>query len=239
MEIIKLFVGIILPYAAIAIFIAGMIWRIQTWRKLASPAITLFPTPPNEQANTLNTIKEALFFKSLFQGDRALWFFAWVFHAALALIFIGHFRVFFNADVILKAMGMSDQAIDAMSMNAGGAAGVVILAAALVLLVRRLVSPRVNEITGFGDYFALFLIGAILVTGNLMRFGSEHINLAETRKYFAGLAVFGAGTDETILRNSSFLVHISLAWLLMMTIPFSKILHLGGIFFTHQLIRKS
>jgi [DsrC]-trisulfide reductase subunit M len=241
MEIAKFIVGVILPYVALVVFLAGMIWRICTWKKLPSPPMTLFPAPPTEGANTIHTIKEMLFFPSLFKNDRLLWVLAWVFHAVLALILLGHLRVFTNIDAVLEAFGMSEDAILAMSSGAGGAAGVVILLATILLIVRRLSLPRVNEITGVADYLALLLIGVIITTGNMMRFGSEHFDLALTREYFADLALFQFQNikDAAALENNLFVVHMLLALLLILWIPFSKILHFGGIFFTHQLVRKN
>lgn len=239
MEIVRFIVGAILPYLALMVFIAGMSYRIYVWTKLPSPSITLFPSPPTGAANFLNTVQEALFFKSLFQGDRTLWFFAWSFHAVLALIFLGHFRVFANVDGIFFALGMTQEGIKAMSGGVGGAAGVLIMATLLLLLFRRVTLARVREITGPGDYLALLLLLAIIVTGNLMRFGTDHFDLTLTRNYFAGLASFSGVTEAAVLKNNLFLVHMGLSLLLLICIPFSKLLHLGGIFFTHQLIRKN
>lgn len=248
MEIAKLVVGVILPYVAVVVFLVGMIWRIRSWKKLPSPPMTLFPAPPTEGANTANTIKEVLFFPSLFRNDRLLWVLAWGFHVVLALVFLGHFRVFTNVDAVLLTLGMTEDSILAMSGTAGGAAGVLILLAVLGLLIRRISLPRVSEITGAADYLALGLIGVIIVTGDMMRFGSEHFDLAHTREYFAGLAMlmcpFGQTTitdltGSAALQNNLFLVHMCLGFLLILLIPFSKILHFGGIFFTHQLIRKN
>ena len=238
MECVRIIVGVVLPYVAVLVFVVGMIYRVYSWKKLASPAMTLFPAPPTEAGNTLNTIKEALFFKSLLGGDRLLWVLAWVFHVTLALIFVGHFRVFTNVDALLEALGMSKESIQSMSSNAGGAAGVLILVALVGLLIRRMMLQRAREITAAADYFALLLIGAILVTGNMMRFSAEHFELTLTRDYFAALATFSSVTAMEALKNNLFLVHMCLAFVLIMFIPFSKILHFGGIFFTHQLIRK-
>ncbi len=238
MESVKLVVGVILPYVVLVVFLAGMIWRIRTWKKLAAPPMTLFPAPPDEAANARNTAKEVLLFASLFKGDRLLWVFAWVFHAVLALVFVGHFRVFTNVDGLLMALGMSEEAILAMSSGAGGAAGVVILVTAVLLLIRRMTVPRVREITGAADYLALLLIAAIIITGNMMRFGAEHFDLNLTRQYFADLATFGNALNAAALQNNVFVVHMFLALLLILCMPFSKILHFGGVFFTHELIRK-
>lgn len=239
MEIVRLLVGVCLPYLAIVVFVAGMIYRIHKWRTAPSPTMTLFPAAATGSENTVNTVKEILFFKSLFQGDRVLWAVAWVFHAVLLLIFLGHFRVFTNVDVILMKLGMSEEAIQAMSSGAGGAAGIVILLTVIFLLARRFIVPKVAQITGPGDYLALVLIGVILITGNMMRFGAEHFDLSIAREYFSGLATFSNVTEAVVLQNNVFLIHMFLALILLMIIPFSKILHLGGVFFTHQLIRKS
>ncbi len=239
MGVLSMLVGGVLPYVSVTVFVVAMVYRIMSWRKLPSPAMTLFPAPPPEGRSTaVNTVKEALLFRSLYRGDRTLWFPAWGFHVVLALIFLGHVRVVSNVDRLFESLGMTEAGIQAMSGGVGGAAGVLILAAALVLLVRRMVIPRVKEITGVADLFALILVGAILITGNLMRFGGEHFDLTLTREYFLNLATLRSVGDSAVLESPVFLSHMGLAFLLIMYIPFSKILHFGGIFFTHQLIRK-
>ena len=238
MEFVKFGVGVVLPYVALLVFVLGMIYRLSTWKKLASPAMTLFPAPPTEQGNTLNTLKEVVFLKSLFYGDIVLWILAMAFHAVLALIVVGHFRVFTGLiDAMLEPL-LGKEGVVAMSSGAGGAAGVVILLAVVLLLIRRLTLQRAREVTGVADYLALLLIAAIITTGNTMRFSAVHFDLTLTREYFAALATFSDVTAMPALANNLFLVHMSLAFLLIMVVPFSKILHLGGIFFTHQLIRK-
>lgn len=238
MEIAKILIGVILPYVAVAVFVAGMAYRIYTWKKMPSPPMTLFPAPADKKANAANTARETFLFQSLFKGDRLLWLIAWSFHVVLALIFLGHIRVFTDADGLLMSFGLNAEQIQAMSSGVGGAAGIVILLTAVLLLIRRMVVSRVREISGLGDYFALLLIGGIILTGNAMRFSGEHFDLALTRDYFAGLATFQNVTQAAALEHSQFLLHMCLALLLVMLIPFSKILHFGGIFFTHQMIRK-
>jgi len=238
MELWKIALGIILPYVAVVAFVAGMVYRVQVWRKLPSPPMTLFPAPKDSGANAWNTLREAFFFRSLFKGDRLLWVFAWSFHAVLALILLGHIRVFTGADRVLLGLGMNAEQIQAMSGGVGGAAGALILVMAIILLIRRLVVQRAREVTGLGDCLALLLIGAVIVTGNMMRLSAEHFDLSLARDYFADLAAFRDVTGEAVLENNAFLAHMSLAFLLIMCIPFSKILHFGGVFFTHQMIRK-
>ena len=239
MESVRIVVGVILPYIAIAVFLVGMIYHLFNWKKLPSPPMTLYPAGSEPGSKTGNILKEAFLFRSLFKGDRALWLIAWIFHVVLALIFLGHLRVFFNLDALLMKFGMTEASINAMSGAVGGTAGILILLAAVLLIVRRMAIPRVREITNFADYSILLLLAAVIVTGNLMRFGGWHIDLAETRTYFGSLAAFSAGASATALQNGMFVLHMGLAMVLIMLIPFSKILHVGGVFFSQYLIRKA
>ena len=80
----------------------------------------------------------------------------WLFHARLALVFIGHLRVIsWLPDRFLGALGMDDASIGSMSAITGGGAGIVMLLTALFIVLRRFFVPRVREISAMGDYFAI------------------------------------------------------------------------------------
>jgi len=229
------FIGFVLPYITILIFVLGMIYRIKVWSNLPSPKMTLFPAPSSGKERFTEVLQETFFFKSLFKGDKGIWAMGWLFHVMLLLIFIGHFRVFaWLPDRILQSIGMTPENIDTMSLVSGGAAGIVILISLLIILARRFSVKRVRQISESGDYFALILILLIVLTGDAMRF-IAHIDLVQTREYFQGLIFF---TLTPIPGNPWFLVHYLFAQLLIMYIPFSKILHFGGIFFTEALVHK-
>jgi nitrate reductase gamma subunit len=201
-------------------------------------AITLFPAPRSGSEMFGEVIKETFLFPSLFKGDKSLWSMAWFFHLTLALIVVGHVRVFTGIiDNILMSGGMSAEAINQMSASVGGAAGLIIMVTALLLIIRRLAIGRVREISNPADYLALLLILAILVTGNAMRFGA-HFELAETRLYFSQLFTFSLA-GLAIPQNGMFQLHFVLVQLLVIYVPFSKILHFGGIFFTQTVIKKA
>jgi nitrate reductase gamma subunit len=231
-EVLAFFVGGILPYFVVIVFILGMVYRFYLWVKTPQPGrMTLFPAPDSLSGGVL---AESLFFPSLFKGDRILWIFAWIFHATLALVFLGHVRVFTAIiDRILLAVGMTPEGIDSMSATAGGIAGILLLATGLLLLLRRISVRRVRDISGIPDFSVMILLIAIVVTGDLMRFGA-HFDLEQTRLWTASLLAF----SPVIPQNGGFLVHAFLAMLLIIYIPFSKILHFGGIFFTQALVRR-
>jgi nitrate reductase gamma subunit len=225
----------LLPYVTVLVFVIAMVYRIRVWIKTPQPgAMTLFPAPKGSAATFWGVIKESLLFPGLFKGDKLLWVFAWLFHATLALIVIGHVRVFADFPRLWAALGID---ADRMSAVSGGAAGLIIMVFAILLLVRRFTIGRVREITNFADILALLLVVAILVTGNAMRFG-EHFDLETTRLYFAQMATFSLSASS-LPASSMFTLHFLLAQVLIMFIPFSKIMHFGGIFFTQTLVQKA
>jgi nitrate reductase gamma subunit len=216
-------------------FVGGMIYRIFIWKKLPAPKMTLFPAPKEGKERFGCILKETFLFSSLFKADKGLWSLGWIFHAMLALIFIGHFRALsFLPDKLLMTFGMTPDSINTMSAVAGGGAGIVMLITAVIIVLRRMMLPHVREISNAGDYTAMILIIAILLTGNAMRFIS-HFDLAESREYFYGLLTFSA---VNLPSNPWFLAHYALGQILIIYMPFSKILHFGGIFFTEALVHK-
>jgi len=228
------FVGGVLPYLTIVLFVGLMGYRLWDWYSTKQPGkMTLYPAPNSAARGVL---AEALLFPSLFKGDRVLWGMSWVFHATLALVALGHLRVITGLiDSGLIGLGMSPEGVDMMSSGAGGAAGVVLLLTGVLLLVRRLTVRRAREISGFGDYFALVLLITIIVTGNAMRFSGVHFDLETTRMWAVSLVTLAPIVPE----NSAFLAHALVGQLLFIYIPFSKILHFGGIFFTQALVKGS
>lgn len=232
MNTFKFIVGAILPYVVMPAFVAGMSYRFWTWSKSPQPdRMTLFPAGGSTFREVL---AETLLFPSLFRGDRVLWFLAWFFHATLALVFLGHIRVFTGAiDRILEVVGMTPKGLDLMSGLVGGAAGILLLAIGLLLLLRRVALPRVREITGIPDVLATLLVVAIIITGDILRF-SAPFDLEQTRVWAASLLAF----SPVVPTNDMFLLHLALSQVLILFIPFSKILHFGGIFFTQTLIKR-
>ena len=234
MDSLSFIIGGVLPYVVVPVFLAGMVYRFRSWLKAPQPGkMTLFPAGGSPFKEVL---AETLFFPSLFKGDRVLWFFAWFFHVTLALVFLGHVRVFSGViDAMLLKLGMTREGILSMSAISGGAAGILLCATGILLFFRRIVIPRVREITGIPDFLAPLLIVTIILTGDWMRF-TGHFELEQTRVWAVSLLTF---SPTGIPADGMFLIHLFLAQVLIVFIPFSKILHFGGIFFTQALIKRS
>ena len=101
-----------------------------------------------------------------------------------------------------------------------------------LLSSRRFLLKRVRVISGFEDYAVIALILAIAVTGDLMRL-QAHFDLGRVREYVAGLMVLNPGP---VPGDPIFLGHLLLVQVLLVYIPFSKFLHIPGIFFSKSLL---
>jgi nitrate reductase gamma subunit len=231
MEGFDYFVGVILPPITVLVFLGGLAYRFLEWRKLTMPKTTLYPAPEPGTDTFWGVFKATFFSPGLFKADRALWTGAWVFHAALALILIGHIRVGMDFPALWAAAGID---ADIMSATVGTTAGVVILSATLFLTYRRFALSRVQEISQGGDYVALFLLLAVILSGNAMRF-QGHFDLNLTRGYFAAFIRLQGPLPPL---NGWFLIHFLLGQILFLYLPFSKLLHLGGIFVTQTALQR-
>jgi nitrate reductase gamma subunit len=195
--------------------------------------MTLYPT---QGAGWKQLVREALFFPSLFRGDRILWLFSWSFHMALALALAGHLRVVTGlVDCGMAAIGMGPGGTETFAAVAGGFAGMVLLATVLLLLGRRLFVARVREISGIPDFFALLLLMAVITTGDLMRFGPSPVPLAATRTWAGALLTL----SPAAALPPAVLLHLFCAELLVLYVAFSKLMHFGGFFFTFSLVKRS
>jgi nitrate reductase gamma subunit len=238
MGAISIFVANVLPYITIVVFVGGLIYRIRGWLNLQVPMPLSVTYPQSRGEQIKNIANEVLFFPALLKDDRNLWLGAWPFHAALAFIIIGHLRLFSEIpDKMLLAIGLSEAGIDTLSAVSGGIVGIVILAALIYLLVRRITQPTVRQMSNVADYFVLLLLIAIVTAGNYMRFAME-IDIVEYRTFIGSIFALSPIPPPD---NPVFILHIFLVQMLLIMLPFSKIIHPIGIFFTqgikHNLVK--
>ena len=224
----------VLPYLTVGVFVAAALYRLVLWRRLPQPGtMTLFPT---DGSGVVPLAKEALFFPSLFRGDRFLWSLAWTFHVTLVLTLIGHSRIVTTLlDRVLGVAGVGPTVVAAMSSLLGGAAGIILLVALAGLLGRRLLVPRVREISTAPDFVALLLLTAVVASGNLMRWTAGPDELAAARTWLTSLLSFA----PTAPRSAGLVLHAFCAELLLAYIAFSKLMHFGGFFLTFSLTKRT
>lgn len=252
--------GVIIPYIAFTVFVIGIIYRVVTWAK--SPVPFRIPTTSGQQKslswiksnnlesphNTWGVIKrmllEILFFRSLFRNtkvelregpnitygsDKYLWLGAIAFHYCFLIIFLRHFR-FFTEPVmgfvnwIQTIDGLFDITIPTLYLTT-----VFIVIALFYLLGRRIFNPQVRYISLAADYFALFLIISIVLSGIWMRY-IDKVNLVEVKALAMSLLAFNPIEPEGI--GAVFYIHLFSVCILIMYFPYSKLMHMAGVFFS-------
>ena len=250
-------ISLVVPYAAFAIFLIGLCTRVLRWawvpvpfhipttcgqqRSLSWIKTAKIDNPSTRWGVIARMAAEILLFRSLFRNDRArmegerlilgesrfLWLGALAFHWALLLILLRHLRLFLEpVPAWINGLERLDGffQIDASQLYLSD---VIILAALAYLLVRRFRDPAVRYISLFADYFALFLLLGIAVSGVLMRYFIR-VDLVSVKQLALGLASFRP-VDLTAL-SPLFLAHLLLVCTLAAYLPFSKLMHLGGAF---------
>jgi nitrate reductase gamma subunit len=194
---------------------------------------------------------EIVCFRSLFrntrmalkEGDKIsynLEIFLWVgslaFHYAFLTVVIRHLRLFTEpVPLPIQLLETVDSffRIEVLyDVVKGGLPGVylsglVLLAAVTYLLARRLFISKVKYISLAADFFPLFLIFGIAFTGVLMRYFSK-VNIVAAKELAMGLVTLHPTIPAGI--GGVFYVHLFFVSVLLAYFPFSKLMHLGGIF---------
>ena len=250
--------GIIFPYAALATFIVGIAAQVIKWAK--SPVPFHIPTVAGQQkslpwikssklespSSTLGVIGrmllEILFFRSLFRNTKAeirqgpklsygsskyLWLGAMVFHWSFLIIVLRHFR-FFMEPIPSFVIGLQNlDGFFQIGLPVLFVTDILIVGAVLFLFFRRIVDSKLRYISLASDYFPLLLIFSIAVTGILMRY-FDKVDIIKIKEFAIGLFSFHPAVPEGI--GVMFFIHLFLVCALIMYFPFSKLLHMPGIF---------
>jgi nitrate reductase gamma subunit len=220
---------------------ASMPWIKQA--KIDNPSSTL--------GVIIRMVLEIVSFRSLFRNTRMnlnggnrltyqmelfLWIGALAFHYAFLTVVVRHLRFFTepvpffvtlleNVDSFMRMEVLYD------SIQAGMPgvymSGLVLLAAAFYLFLRRVLIPHMRYISLAADFFPLFLIMGIALSGLSMRYITK-VDIVAIKALTMGLVTFRPAIPEGV--GSLFFAHMFLVSILLAYFPFSKLMHLGGIF---------
>ncbi|MEM4852484.1 MAG: respiratory nitrate reductase subunit gamma [Thermofilum sp.] len=234
MQVFSFLLLAVTPYVAVAIFLAGIAYRLLSWLRVPPPAVRflLHPAPKSTLGSLLAVVKQFLFYPSLMSVNPKLWLATWTGHMALFGALIGHGRLITEYTFVFGPLGMDKHAIDQFSFMAGSIAGLIMLAAFTFLLLRRF-RGLLRKLSTPEDYFALSLILGLVITGLMMRFAT-HIDVEAMRLYFWELATF---RPQHLPENPFFMAHYALAQLLLAYFPFGKLMHSIGSLLTNSVTR--
>jgi nitrate reductase gamma subunit len=194
---------------------------------------------------------EILTFRSLFRNTRMklnsgptisynleifLWVGALAFHYAFLTTVVRHFRFFLEpVPWCLQALENIDSFFrievlyDPIQTGLPGVyiSGLVLLAAVIYLFLRRLFVSNVRYISLSSDFFPLFLIMGIAFTGVLMRYFTK-VDIVAIKELTMGLVTFNWSIPDGI--SALFYIHLFFVSVLLIYFPFSKLMHMGGVF---------
>jgi nitrate reductase gamma subunit len=103
----------------------------------------------------------------------------------------------------------------------------ILLGALLFLFLRRIVWPQLRYISLANDYFPLFLLIGIAGSGVLLRHVAK-TDVVGIKELAMGLLSLNPVVPEGI--HYLFYVHFFLVSVLLAVFPFSKLMHMGGVF---------
>ncbi len=183
--------------------------------------------------NTRMKLKEG---KLFYQLEIFLWVGALAFHYAFLTVLLRHTRFFlepvpwcvqlletidsfFRIEIIYPQFQFG---LPAVYLS-----GIVLLAAVVYLAVRRIVIPTVRYISLASDFFPLILIFGIAFTGIMMRYVTK-IDINAAKQLTLGLVTLHPTVPEGI--GAIFYIHLFFVCTLLAYFPYSKLMHLGGIF---------
>lgn len=232
------FLGEVLPYMASVVFVFALLWRVAGWLRVPVPfPLTLGPSGRRRGLGRVMAVgRETLLFDSLRRGDGRLWLWAWLLHLSLVLIIVGHIAGIYYLTRQFTLVGLSAEASSRLSALSGTILGTGFVVALIVLSYRRMAITEVRRLSCVADYFILALLLAIAVTGMYMRLGGDAVELAAVRAYAAGLLTL---QPVPIPRHWIFVSHFTLVNILLLYLPFSKLIHMVGIFFGRALVTQA
>ena len=248
---------IVVPYVGFAVFLGGFCYRGVCWA--LSPVPFRIPTTCGQQ-KSLPWIKaaslenpstgrgalarmalEVLLFRSLFRNSRAelynaryvfgedkyLWLSALAFHWSLLVIVLRHLR--FLVEPVPAFVLVIDRVDKFFQIGAPALylSDVVAALALGYLLLRRLRDPLVRYMSLFTDYFALVLLLSIAASGIVMRYWTR-VDVVEAKRLALGWVTLHPVLPEGL--SALFRVHLLLVSALLAYFPFSKLMHMGGVF---------
>ena len=209
----------LLFYAAGLILLAGLIFKIRQYAKAPAPLkIPTTPAPVTRGGVVWRMIREVVLFESLFKGNKWLWIFGWAFHVGLALVLVRHLRYFVEPVWTWLAL----------IQPIGVYAGFAMVGGLLGLWARRIFVERIRYITAPSDHLMLALLVLIGASGLMMKFVS-HTDIVGVKAFMLGLLVFDW---QPLPSDGPLLIHLLLVAILMIVFPFSKLLHVPGVFFS-------
>ena len=224
-------------YAAFAVLIAGTLFKLSVVF-LSKKFKGSLKTYPHMLPRRFGAAAEAVIVPSAWRKTKIFWFFIIMFHIAVLLLVLGHLELIREFKII--------QVIPHTVFLGAGTVGIIIIVSVLYFLFRRFRSPW-REISIPEDFLILLLLFITSVIGSHLHIG-ERYGMAQFgvgtdlyREYLGSLIAFKPVIPEGITMSPHYVLvalHILLANLVLMMLPFSKMIHMVFTYLSLNLKRK-
>ena len=159
--------------------------------------------------------------------EKWLWLAALAFHWSFLIVLLRHLRFFLEPAPALVGVLAAVDGFFQVGAPVVYATDIALLAALGYLFVRRVSDPQVRYISLFQDYFALYLLIGLVVTGVLMRYFVRP-DIVAIKQLTLGLVTFAPVVPSQV--SPLFFVHLFLLSVLVAYFPFSNLMHMAGVF---------
>ena len=178
--------------------------------------------------NTKTELREGP--KLAYGSEKFLWLAGMAFHWSFLIIVLRHLRFFTQNVPTVISMAEGLDSFLQIGVPLLYITDVVILAAVTYLFLRRVSMPLIKYISLPADYFPLFLIFGIALSGVLMRYFFK-VYVVGVKEFAMGLVGFHPASLQIMQSiGSIFYIHLFLICTLFAYFPFSKLVHMGGVF---------
>ncbi|MGC4111789.1 MAG: respiratory nitrate reductase subunit gamma [Nocardioides sp.] len=197
---------VILPYVALATFVGGHVWRYR-YDKFG-----------------WTTRSSQLYESRLLRLGSPL------FHFGVLLVALGHIGGLLVPESWTDAVGISEGQYHAVAFSIGTVAGVMTVAGLAILIYRRRTTGPVFSATTRNDKAMYVLLSAVLLAGlsatvsNTLT-GHSHDYRLTVSPYFRSVFYLDPHASLVASAPIGFRVHVVLAWLLIGSWPFTRLVH--------------
>lgn len=228
--LVEVGVFLILPYAALAAFVIGVIWRTYGWLaprgRTGLRSVAALPHTFDSSDVARDVAKRVAVFYTLpkMENDRTLIVGTMMFHYGIWVVLISHFG-------LIVPLPISSQTHYLLGLYLGGAAGLVTLAGLLVLTARRIQSPSLRRISFFDDYFAVALLFLIIVFGLVQTLVIQPDYLTTVSPWLVSVLTFAPNLSPIAGVGVFTILHIGLALVFIAYLPYGKMAHIVSYMF--------
>lgn len=210
-------------YLAFAVFVVGVTARLVAMFRRPKNPITL-QVYPEKKPRWLYALADTFLLPTVRRHKPVLWVFLMAFHLGLLLLIIGHLELV--GEIPLFQVWPHEVFVG------GGFVGLILCVAVLYFLFRRFRSP-LRDLSVPEDYYLLILLLLVFITGSEMDWARtwyyyDGLTAENYRQYLWSLVILHPELPyEVTASGHSFMLvlHVFLANIFLMVMPFTKIMH--------------